>query len=50
MLCRAMRVRQVMGGGEYSAATKLAAQEAAMLMMPTPEAAMDRGSKKGESG
>jgi len=34
MLCRSMRNRQVMDGGEYNAATKFAAQEAAMLEMP----------------
>jgi hypothetical protein len=45
-----MRNRQVMDGGGYNAATKLAAQEAAMLKMPTPEAAIDQGSKKEESG
>jgi hypothetical protein len=38
-----------MAGG-YNAATKLAAQKAAMLKVPTPEAAMDMGRKKGESG
>ena len=50
MLCRLMRMCKVMDGGGYTVATKTTAKEAATLRMPTPKAAMNHGSKKGESG